>query len=362
MRIALVLLSLLLVAPAGRATPPRWPTSTTARSGCPRSTAPQKVRLAPHRWSTRAATPRSGSRSRSPTAAGSSPRATSRAGSSSFSWFKVWEPNGTSTVEGPLNAPSGWSIYVYPLGFDITADGAHMVYGYSNSSGCCPINFARGTYVRPVTNSSLEPIDISGHEEPTLFGSRVIAHVRRGRSYVQDPATTYETTSRPGWTSPASGSTCAAPTSPPPGSWSRCEFEQWNGGGRRWARSPSCSIAGVDAAGDLPGRGRLLPAGVRHRQGRLALPGRPLDRVDRRPGPEGRRHADDGRTTVRADVAAGRDRGGRDERVDRRRGRRALPAAGPAAGAADAPARRRRPPGAGPATIAAAAPDGAGAS
>ena len=40
-----------------------------------------------------------------------------------LSWFKVWEPNGASTVEGPLNAPSGWADYVYPLGFDVTADG-----------------------------------------------------------------------------------------------------------------------------------------------------------------------------------------------------------------------------------------------
>jgi hypothetical protein len=57
---------------------------------------------------------------------------------SSLSWFKVWEPDGTSTVEGPLNAPGGWAIYVYPLGFDVTADGVHMVYGYSNSGFCCP--------------------------------------------------------------------------------------------------------------------------------------------------------------------------------------------------------------------------------
>ena len=27
----------------------------------------------------------------------------------SFSWFKVWEPDGTSTVEGPLNYPGGWA-------------------------------------------------------------------------------------------------------------------------------------------------------------------------------------------------------------------------------------------------------------
>jgi hypothetical protein len=93
-----------------------------------------------------------------------------------FSWFKVWEPNGTSTVEGPLNAPSGWAIYVYPLGFDVTADGVHMVYGYSNSGFCCPQSFAQGTYVRPVTNSSLDPINISGQEDPTLFGNRMIAH------------------------------------------------------------------------------------------------------------------------------------------------------------------------------------------
>src|SRR3954454_5617839 len=88
-----------------------------------------------------------------------------------LSWFKVWEPDGTSTVEGPLNALSGWAVYVYPLSFDLTADGAHMVYGYSNSGFCCPISFARGTYVRPVSNSPLDPISISGQEDPTLFGN-----------------------------------------------------------------------------------------------------------------------------------------------------------------------------------------------
>src|SRR5690349_8398254 len=60
---------------------------------------------------------------------------------SSLSKFKVWEPDGTSTVEGPLNAPSGWATYTYPLGFDITPDGRTMVYGFSNSGFCCPIAF-----------------------------------------------------------------------------------------------------------------------------------------------------------------------------------------------------------------------------
>jgi hypothetical protein len=94
---------------------------------------------------------------------------------SNFSWFKIWEPDGSSTVEGPLNAPSGWAIYVYPLGFDITADGSHLVYGYSNSSGCCPITFAHGMYVRPATNSVLNPIDTGGQTSPSLFGSRAIS-------------------------------------------------------------------------------------------------------------------------------------------------------------------------------------------
>jgi hypothetical protein len=39
---------------------------------------------------------------------------------STFSWFKIWEPDATSTVEGPLNAPSGWAVYIYPLGFQPT--------------------------------------------------------------------------------------------------------------------------------------------------------------------------------------------------------------------------------------------------
>ena len=109
-----------------------------------------------------------------------------------LSWFKVWEPNGTSTIEGPMNALGGWAIYVYPLSFDLTADGAHMVYGYSNSGFCCPINYARGTYVRPVSNSPLDPISLSGWEHPTLFGNRVIAHSST-TVYVQDPGTTYDT-------------------------------------------------------------------------------------------------------------------------------------------------------------------------
>jgi hypothetical protein len=166
---------------------------------------------------------------------------------SRFSWFKVWEPNGTSTVEGPLNAPSGWTVYVYPLGFDVTADGAHMVYGFSNSSGCCPINFAQGFYVRPVTNSSLDPIVVSGQEEPTLFGSRVIAHSGATIS-VQSAATTYGTDFTPWLDTTGTGLELRRTDLAANGQLAALELEQWNGGSQEIGKIAVVSTQGVDQA------------------------------------------------------------------------------------------------------------------
>ena len=165
---------------------------------------------------------------------------------SRFSWFKVWEPNGTSTVEGPLNAPSGWVVYVYPLGFDVTADGKHMVYGFSNSSSCCPISFAQGTYVRPVSNSALDPIVISGQEDPTLFGSRVIAHTGATLTTQSAAATTYGTAFAP-WLD-VSGTlleprrTDVAAN----GRLAALELEQWNNGTQTIGKIGVVATQGVD--------------------------------------------------------------------------------------------------------------------
>jgi hypothetical protein len=165
---------------------------------------------------------------------------------SRFSWFKVWEPNGTSTVEGPLNAPSGWTVYVYPLGFDITADGVHMVYGYSNSSGCCPISFARGTYVRPVTNSPLDPIVISGQEEPTLFGSRVIAHAGTTVNVQTTSATPYGTDFTPWLDVSASGLELRRTDLAANGQLAAIELEQWSGGTQTIGKIGVVATQGVD--------------------------------------------------------------------------------------------------------------------
>jgi hypothetical protein len=164
---------------------------------------------------------------------------------SRLSWFKVWEPNGTSTVEGPLTSPAGWVVYVYPLGFDLTADGAHMVYGYSNSSGCCPITFAEGTYVRPVSNSPLDPIVISGQEEPTLFGSRVIAHSGTTVN-VQGAATTYGTDFTPWLDASGSGLELRRTDLAANGRLAAFELEQWSGGSQTIGKIGVVATQGVD--------------------------------------------------------------------------------------------------------------------
>jgi hypothetical protein len=168
------------------------------------------------------------------------------------SWFKVWEPNGTSTVEGPLNAPSGWAVYVYPLGFDLTADGGHMVYGYSNSGFCCPIGYAQGTYVRPVTNSALDPINVPGELHPTLFGNRMIAHTGTTVN-VQDPSgAPYGTDFTPWLDASSPGLELRRTDVAANGQLAALELEQWNGGTQEIGQIAVLATQGVDQEPAFP--------------------------------------------------------------------------------------------------------------
>jgi hypothetical protein len=162
-----------------------------------------------------------------------------------LSWFKVWEPDGTSTVEGPLNALNGWALYAYPLSLDLTADGKHMVYGYSNSGFCCPISFARGTYVRPVSNSPLDPISLSGWEDPTLFGDRVIAHSGTTIS-VQNAGSTYGTSFQPWLSTAGTGLDLRRTDVAANGKLAVFGAEQWNGGTQTIGKIGVLSIQGVE--------------------------------------------------------------------------------------------------------------------
>lgn len=175
-----------------------------------------------------------------------------------LSWFKVWEPDGTSTVEGPLNALNGWALYAYPLSLDLTADGKHMVYGYSNSGFCCPINFARGTYVRPVSNSPLDPISLSGWEDPTLFGDRVIAH--SGTTiYVQDAGSTYGTDFEPWLSTAGTGLDLRRTDVAANGKLVVFGAEQWNGGTQTIGKIGVVSLQGIEQ-GPVPPVDCYVPA------------------------------------------------------------------------------------------------------
>jgi hypothetical protein len=171
---------------------------------------------------------------------------------SRFSWFKIWEPDGTSTVEGPLNAPSGWSIYVYPLGFDITSDGAHLVYGFSNSSGCCPTTLQNGIYVRPATNSVLDPITITGQQYPSLLGSRVVAASGSVVSVQQAAASTYGSAFDPWLDTSGTGLEQRGSDIAANGQLAALELEHWNGGGQDVGKIAVLAIQGVDAAPASP--------------------------------------------------------------------------------------------------------------
>jgi hypothetical protein len=170
---------------------------------------------------------------------------------SGFSWFKVWEPNGTSTVEGPLNAPSGWATQTYPLSFDVTADGSHMVYGYSNSGFCCPISFAQGTYVRPVTNSSLNPINVDG-DHPTLFGSRMIAHSGQTVNVQGTSAPPYGDDFTPWLDFSGSGLELRRTDVAANGQLLAAELEQWDGGSQSIGKIAVVAIQGVDQSPTFP--------------------------------------------------------------------------------------------------------------
>ena len=225
------------------------------------------------------ATPRTGTRSPPPTAAGSSPRATSPAGSR-FSWFKVWEPDGTSTVEGPLNYPGGWSATSYPLGFDVTADGAHMVYGYSNSS-CCPTRSAEAPTCGRSAAARSRRSPSPASEEPTLFGSRVIAH-SGSTINVQDAGDDLRHDFAPWLDVAGTGLELRRTDVAANGHARRARGSSSGTAGRRRSARSACSRS--TASTRRPTRARSTatcpPAGVAER--RLALPGRALDRLDRR--------------------------------------------------------------------------------
>ena len=105
-----------------------------------------------------------------------------------YGWMQVWEPDGSSTKQGPLGKTGSWSIYAYPTSIDISGDGAMIVYGHSNSTLCCPIFFSWGTYATSVNSASVgqQPIDIPDQRSPSLFGRRIVSTQNDNITYTQN--------------------------------------------------------------------------------------------------------------------------------------------------------------------------------
>ena len=104
-----------------------------------------------------------------------------------YGWFQVFEPDGSSTIQGSLRKTGSWSIYAYPTSLDISGDGVMLAYGHANSS-CCPYSFGWGTYVTSVASAAAgsDPIDLSGPRSPSLVGRRIVSTQNDNVTYTQN--------------------------------------------------------------------------------------------------------------------------------------------------------------------------------
>jgi hypothetical protein len=108
------------------------------------------------------------------------------------------------------------------------------------------MTFAQGTYVRPVTNSPLDPIVISGQEEPTLYGSRVIAHAGSTLNVQTTSATPYGADFAPWLDVSGTGLELRRTDVAANGQLAALELEQWSGGSRTTGKIAVIAIQGVD--------------------------------------------------------------------------------------------------------------------
>ena len=91
---------------------------------------------------------------------------------------RLWGPDGATVGDGSLTAPTGRTVYAYPVTLDLTPDGKSAVYGYSNSSGFgLGQTFEFGTYAEGSSGWYIQPFDITSVESGTLAGRRVVGEV-----------------------------------------------------------------------------------------------------------------------------------------------------------------------------------------
>jgi hypothetical protein len=94
---------------------------------------------------------------------------------SRYSWYQVWDGL-SSPYQGSLPKHGSYTSYAYPLGMDLTADGAFVVYGYSDFTYGYPTStLAQGHYVHAVNiMGAVDTYNKDGQLWPSVFGRRVI--------------------------------------------------------------------------------------------------------------------------------------------------------------------------------------------
>ncbi len=81
----------------------------------------------------------------------------------------MWEANGNKVFDSVLTTLTGWTVYVYPLGIDLTPNGLGLVYGYSNSRFLGQYQLEQGTYFKGLSGPSiLDPVSLPGMRWPTM--------------------------------------------------------------------------------------------------------------------------------------------------------------------------------------------------
>jgi hypothetical protein len=140
---------------------------------------------------------------------------------------------------------------------DITADGKHLVYGYSNQSSCCPLSSDHGTYVRLADSAATLPIVTSGQTYPSLFGNRIVAVQDAGTPSIisaQDasPGDPYGTAFTPWLDTSGVGLELRRADVAANGQLATAEFETWDGGTQTVGKIAVLTIQGIDQTPVVP--------------------------------------------------------------------------------------------------------------
>ena len=176
---------------------------------------------------------------------------------SSFSWFKIWEPERDLHRRGPAQRPERLEHVRLSARLRHHRGRVAPRLRLLELERLLPDQFAHGTYVRPATNSVLNPIDTSGQTHPSLFGSRIISLEDSSSPTiinVQDAGAgnPYTNAFTPWLDTSGVGLDLEGVDVAANGRLAALGFEAWNGGTQTVGKIAVLAIQGVDQAPAFP--------------------------------------------------------------------------------------------------------------